>query len=335
MLGAGEVRLLDLADLYAALAEGGTYRPVRVLENDLRPAVRTRVACFARGGAPGDRDPDRRAPPRPSRGVGPVARDAPAVAWKTGTSYGHRDAWAVGFSARYTIGVWVGNFDGKPRKGISGSQHAGPLLFDLFRAVDREGRRPAPLKPDLRLGRDRGLRPVPPAPGAVLPGAGEIAVPARQSRSSRPVPSTGGCWSTRGRASCWPATAWAGGRTTSGCSPSTRPSWSPGGGRRGARCRTLPRLAAACAGMPDGEPPRIVSPDGATPYRMRREAPVEYQRIALVAQASPGARRLYWYQDGTLVATTEAAAARGPVPRPGPRRAPAGGDGRPRGGRTG
>ncbi|HBL26889.1 MAG TPA: penicillin-binding protein 1C, partial [Acidobacteria bacterium] len=73
-----------------------------------------------------------------------LTRGVPGVAWKTGTSYGHRDAWAVGASRRFTIGVWVGNFDGRPRQGISGSQHAGPLLFDLFRAVDPDGVAPAP-----------------------------------------------------------------------------------------------------------------------------------------------------------------------------------------------
>jgi penicillin-binding protein 1C len=72
----------------------------------------------------------------------------------------------------------------------------------------------------------------------------------------------------------------------------------------------VPRLSAACTGIPDGDPPRIVSPDGSTPYRLRREAPAEYQKIALMAQASPGVRHLYWYQDGTLVATTDADSAR-------------------------
>jgi penicillin-binding protein 1C len=73
----------------------------------------------------------------------------------------------------------------------------------------------------------------------------------------------------------------------------------------------IPRLAAGCEGIPDGEPPRIVSPDGNTPYRLRRDSPAEYQKIVLVAQVSPGVRHLYWYQDGALVATTEAATAAG------------------------
>lgn len=60
----------------------------------------------------------------------------PRIAWKTGTSYGKRDAWAVGFNPNYTIGVWMGNFDGKGSSHLSGAEMAVPLLFDLFNAVD-------------------------------------------------------------------------------------------------------------------------------------------------------------------------------------------------------
>ena len=79
---------------------------------------------------------------------------------------------------------------------------------------------------------------------------------------------------------------------------------------QGEPVQEMPRLAAACSGIPDAEPPRIVSPDETTAYHLRRDAPAEFQRIPLVAQTSPGVRRLYWYQDGLLVATTDTAAGR-------------------------
>ncbi len=60
----------------------------------------------------------------------------PKIAWKTGTSYGKRDAWAIGFNPNFTIGVWMGNFDGKGSPNLSGAEMAVPLLFDLFNAVD-------------------------------------------------------------------------------------------------------------------------------------------------------------------------------------------------------
>jgi penicillin-binding protein 1C len=54
------------------------------------------------------------------------------VAWKTGTSYGFRDAWAIGVSQRYTVGVWVGRPDGAPNVGQTGASQAAPILFDIF-----------------------------------------------------------------------------------------------------------------------------------------------------------------------------------------------------------
>ena len=64
------------------------------------------------------------------------------IAFKTGTSYGYRDAWAVGFDGRRTIGVWVGRPDGAPVPGLIGRVAAAPILFDAFA---RTGQPPAPL----------------------------------------------------------------------------------------------------------------------------------------------------------------------------------------------
>jgi penicillin-binding protein 1C len=58
------------------------------------------------------------------------------VAWKTGTSFGFRDAWAIGVTPRYAIGVWVGNADGEGRANLTGFTAAAPILFDLFDVVD-------------------------------------------------------------------------------------------------------------------------------------------------------------------------------------------------------
>ena len=54
------------------------------------------------------------------------------IAWKTGTSYGFRDAWAVGVTPRYAVGVWIGNATGEGKPGLVGAQTAGPVLFDIF-----------------------------------------------------------------------------------------------------------------------------------------------------------------------------------------------------------
>ncbi|MDF3022014.1 MAG: penicillin-binding protein [Steroidobacteraceae bacterium] len=61
--------------------------------------------------------------------------DSRAIAWKTGTSWGLRDGWAVGNSSRYTVGVWVGNAGGEGRPGLTGSSMAAPLMFGLFNVL--------------------------------------------------------------------------------------------------------------------------------------------------------------------------------------------------------
>ncbi|WP_144782348.1 penicillin-binding protein 1C [Dokdonia sp. Hel_I_63] len=65
--------------------------------------------------------------------------DAQPIAWKTGTSFGFKDAWAVGVTPQYAIGVWVGNADGEGRPGITGIQAAAPLFFDILRSLPMSG----------------------------------------------------------------------------------------------------------------------------------------------------------------------------------------------------
>ena len=60
----------------------------------------------------------------------------PKIAWKTGTSYGRRDAWSIGYNKRYTVGVWVGNFSGVGVPELSGANVATPLLFTVFNTID-------------------------------------------------------------------------------------------------------------------------------------------------------------------------------------------------------
>lgn len=85
------------------------------------------------------------------------------VAWKTGTSYGSRDAWAVGVSPQWVIAVWVGNFSGEEVSGLSGIDSAAPLLFQLFAQLDKESYQKWFAKPENALkeivvSRDTGYR---------------------------------------------------------------------------------------------------------------------------------------------------------------------------------
>ena len=308
ILGDGEVTLLDLTNLYATLAEGGLHRPPRLLEGEGAGAAAP-LPADARLLSPGaawavaEILTDLRRPDLPD--AWDITRGVPEVAWKTGTSYGHRDAWAVGWSGRYAIGVWVGNFDGKPVLGISGSQHAAPLLFDLFRAVERQGgsgaasapRRPSSVRLEtIEVCAESHELPGPYCPRRVaveyLPGRSRLLSCSYHRRALVDAATgellTGECVETRPHAfrllTVFPPelAAWA--------------------RSQGQPVADLPRLRAGCEGIPGGGGPKIVSPDGATAYRLRRDAPPQFQRIPLVAQAGPGTTRLFWYQDGVLVA---------------------------------
>ncbi len=83
------------------------------------------------------------------------------IAWKTGTSFGFRDAWAVGVTPEYVISVWVGNADGEGRPGLTGIKAAAPILFSLFRQVPKAGHwftKPLAYMNEIKICRESGCR---------------------------------------------------------------------------------------------------------------------------------------------------------------------------------
>jgi penicillin-binding protein 1C len=76
------------------------------------------------------------------------ATGIPKIAWKTGTSYGRKDAWSVGYNRRYTIAVWIGNFSGQGVPDLSGATVATPLLFQLFNTIDKDAAKDWLVQPD-------------------------------------------------------------------------------------------------------------------------------------------------------------------------------------------
>jgi penicillin-binding protein 1C len=138
-IGAVEITPLELAGLYAGLAEEGRYRPLRWLQADAAVSAKPSISGGTRLFSPGSAYLTRRALARRDRPDFPDRRRLsgapPAIHWKTGTSYGHRDAWAAGSGPDATAVVWLGNFDNHPSLDLVGADAAGPLLFDLLEAV--------------------------------------------------------------------------------------------------------------------------------------------------------------------------------------------------------
>lgn len=127
ILGGGSTNLEELVGAYTALARGGVAAKPRLRAE--QPLVETRLmsegaAYIVReilesGGRPG----------------APFRESEQRIAWKTGTSFGFRDAWAVGVTDRYTLGIWMGRPDGTPNPGHFGANSSAPLLRDLAAAL--------------------------------------------------------------------------------------------------------------------------------------------------------------------------------------------------------
>jgi penicillin-binding protein 1C len=151
ILGGCGATLEELTGLYAALANGGRYaaisyevppagargtsngsapenRPQQSAANASKPLISAASAYLLT-----DILAQRTRPDLPLDAA--ASRHLPRIAWKTGTSYGRRDAWSIGYNRQYTIGVWLGNFNGQGSPALTGADMASPLLFDLFNAL--------------------------------------------------------------------------------------------------------------------------------------------------------------------------------------------------------
>lgn len=140
-LGSGEVTLLELVRSYASFARGGIYKKEIILLDDLyeeedngKKVFSERVSYIIT-----DILSDNNAR-SPSFGTNSALSLPFKCAAKTGTSKSFRDNWTVGYTPRYTVGVWVGNFDGKPMYNVSGISGAAPIFRDVMLFLENKSR---------------------------------------------------------------------------------------------------------------------------------------------------------------------------------------------------
>ena len=353
VLGGCEVNLLELTTLYAGLANMGVFAPYQL----------TLSQPINRQGLP-DTDPSdfverKRISQRllrqetsfiitemlttlqlPSNTVkNPEAFESamnlPKIAWKTGTSYGHRDAWCIGYSPKLTIGVWLGNFDGKGSSMMSGTDAATPILFALFTALTGQDTHRWFTKPT-RL-KARQVCTLSGAPVSLhcpthksdvyIPGISSVATCAMHKRVY--VDEATGyslCSHCRGNGSQQSTVGkarYVGVKITKLPTANRQPlianSQHPKNGyktvifeewpaeaatwlkKNGFAVPVLPEHNPLCNGAIAGTAPIILSPAKDTVYYIRAGVPLENQKIRLSASASNRTQELFWFLDGELI----------------------------------
>ena len=144
-LGSAEVTLLEQVAAYRSLAMAGRWSPLRTLSADRREPPR-RITTPQAAWIVADMlaDPNARAG---TFGIDSALRLPFWAAAKTGTSKAMRDNWCIGFSDRFTVGVWVGNLEGDPMRAVSGTSGAAPVWRDMMMALHQEHPGKAPARP--------------------------------------------------------------------------------------------------------------------------------------------------------------------------------------------
>jgi penicillin-binding protein 1C len=298
VLGSCEVRLLELTNLYRALANGGVYAPYSLLSN--RPEA-SPDTLFSEGSSYiiAEILSDLARPEFPASWE--FAENIPKIAWKTGTSYGRKDAWSIGFNPQYTIGVWAGNFSAQPSPEIVGVEAAAPILFEIFSAVTSKTEGGWFSRPE-SVGRRNvcsvsGLTRGPYCKSTVE----ELFLPGISSSKRCDIHKEILVDKITGRQLCrhclegkdyvcdtlevWPAEI---------------ATWQ---GKTGSLVQAVPVHNPDCRGASFGDRPIINSPREDAVYFIRDHIPLDLQRIMLDASSASGSGRLYWFIDGALYST--------------------------------
>jgi len=131
ILGGAEVNLWDIVSVYSNMARALLDLPKTELSLSLKEKGKESKRKFDKGAVWQTFEVIKELN-RPEEMDWHALPSVETIAWKTGTSYGFRDAWAVGVSTRYAVGVWVGNAGGEGKPGLIGAATAGPVMFDIF-----------------------------------------------------------------------------------------------------------------------------------------------------------------------------------------------------------
>ncbi len=302
-IGGVELTALEVAGIYSALGGDGAYRPLRILREGGNDAAGVQVRVVGEEAAWLTRRA-LRSRDRPGYARRRANPDARQIWWKTGTSYGHRDAWAAGGGDRYVAVAWLGNMDQRGSTALVGADRAGPVLFDVLEAVDvdDDGRRdPRPeglvkvevcehsghLPTDACEGRARVWAPARSVPTARCPYHVRVDVDVATGEALAPHCRLGRDYESKSFL-VWP--------------PELR-KFATDHNRIGP---ALPELADDCAGRASTKPPRILSPPHGQTIVLMPGVGESQQEVPLEAQSDFAAAELSWFVNGEFLGTVPA-----------------------------
>ena len=295
-LGGGEVTMEELAGLYAMLANGGTLQPLR---SETAAARADGVRLLSAEASFITLDMLRHNPRPDDDGTIPSRLRWP-IAWKTGTSWGFRDAWSAGVVGPYVLVVWIGNFDGRGNPAFIGVDAAAPLFFRIADALNlaRTADTVPPLAPPSGVARV-----------AVCSGSGDL--------PNADCPHTVDTWYIPGKSPIHVSQLHravavdllTGKPTCPPYGPDTRfevfefwPSDMLKLFREAGVPRRTPPPLPACAAEDRMEPPRIASPLRNVTYALRQSARLtSTDAIALDASVAGDVQRVFWFDGSALI----------------------------------
>ena len=306
-LGGGEVTMAETAMLYAMLANRGELKPLRFFEAPSASGVRmlSEEAAFMTldmlKTAPRPDDPFTR------------KQDRVRAAWKTGTSWGFRDAWTAGVFGPYVLVVWTGNFDGKGNPAFIGVQAAAPLFFRIVDAIAAHD--PALVEPAFR-------QPPRLARVEVCTASGDL--------PNAECPQTSTTWYIPGvspiKISDVHRRVWIDNRTGEQACPPFDPHYTRSDifeywpselmqlfAQAGMPRRRPPEAANCERTVAHGTAPRITSPITAVTYTLRAPR-IGTESIPLAANTDSEARRVHWFVDDSYVGSAAPGSALGWTP---------------------
>jgi penicillin-binding protein 1C len=311
-VGGVEITPLELAGLYTVLAREGRWKPIAVRADERADGE---AQVYSEGAAWLTRRVLERKdrPDFPKRGD--FSRLPPRLHWKTGTSFGHRDALAAGSGQRFTAVVWLGNFDYSASGALIGAEAAGPVLFDTLEALEGRGKPIAadPPPKDLALvevcawsgrlpspacpHRADALMPSRRVPTQTCPFHVAIDVDVATGLALTPGCRSGREWETR----------------TFTVQPASVRRWLA---ERGKLENAPPAAAPGCAAMAR-KAPAILSPGRGEVLLLIDGIPWTDQQVPLEAEALPAGQSLSWFVNGQFLGTAAAEDRMWWTPRPG------------------